>query len=293
MKKSIILLFTVLLSLSITSCHKSDNEPSQISATVSETISEESSKQVSEKSQISSKPAESSVESSQQSSEISRLSENASKISDYSKKIIEKTIDINDLGEQTKSAIDNVLQNEDIYINANGNIALFTGVSISFNAEMARTDDNIMEKFTVGENSVKIIQNQDGTFLIDDKNKTVSKTGGAYSPDNLPEIKDTETDYTQNDFANQIISYMSSSFGLKSLKYTKNGSENYNGKNYSFDEYSADDKTIKVYFENDLPVYIVSLDENNKKSVIEISSISSSPDKNIFELPKNYTMTEE
>ena len=38
MKKSIILLFAVLLSLLITSCHKNDTEPSQISATVSQGV---------------------------------------------------------------------------------------------------------------------------------------------------------------------------------------------------------------------------------------------------------------
>lgn len=288
MKKIFLLLFSILLSLSITSCHKNESEPSQISVTVSETVSS----QISEVSTTSSLSAESSTESSQQSSEVSTLSENASKISDYSKKIIQKAVDINELGQQTQTALNNVLLYENIYLNVKGDIALFSGVSIPFQAEMARGDNAVMENFIVGESSVKIIQNSDGTFLIDDQNKTVSKTGGAFSPDNLPQIKDTKNNYTQNDFANQIISYISQSFGLNSLKYIKNGSESYNGKNYSFDEYSADDKTIKVYFDNDLPVYITSHDQNNRESVIEIASLSSSPDKSLFTIPQTYTMTE-
>lgn len=297
MKKTALLLFAVLLSLSITSCHKNNNESSKISDNVSENVSETVTSQISEKPPITPSHPENSLESSSkssiQTSEVSNISENASKISEYSKKIIEKAVDINKLGEQSQNALKNILQNENIFMNVNGNIALFRGVSVSFQAEMARGDNGIMEKFTVGENSVKIIQNSEGTFLVDDKNQTVSKTGGAYSSEHLPEIKDTESNYTQNDFANQIISYISSSFGLSSLKYSKNGSENYNGKNYDFDEYSADDKIIKVYFENNLPVYIVSYDEDNKKSVIEITDISSSPDISLFTLPESYKMTED
>lgn len=280
-KKVFIILFGVLI---LASCSNQAGEVSEISEkiTVSSEISEEKSEDVSQVSEEVSETAESSAEV----SEESEIKEISTDISDYSKQLVEKAVDVEKLGKRTKAYLVSVLESRNIYMNVTGELAVLGGIGIKFNAEVGRSDNGITEKFTLGENSVKIIQNGDGTYIIDDKNKTAELAGGAYEPN--VELQ-TADGYTQNSIANDIISYISAGFGLKSLNYNESGKEDYKGKKYDFDEYSADGKTVKVYFDGEKPVYITSSDGANI-SEIEINSFTAEPDENIFKVPDGYNI---
>ena len=176
MKKIILVLFTALL---LTSCAQKANEVSEISE-ISQ-ISEVS--EISEISVVSEISKEASKEESKKVSEISEVSQESKKessaevsessveIAEYPKEIIEKLVDVDKLGEQTKGYMQKALESENVYMDITGEFALFGGLSVKFNAELARSDSGVMEKFTLGESSVKVIGNSAGTYLIEDTKK--------------------------------------------------------------------------------------------------------------------------
>lgn len=293
MKKIILVLFTALL---LTSCAQKANEVSEISeisqisevseiseisvvSEISKEVSKEEPKKVSEISEVS---QESKKESS------AEVSESSVEIAEYPKEIIEKLVDVDKLGEQTKGYMQKALESENVYMDITGEFALFGGLSVKFNAELARSDSGVMEKFTLGESSVKVIGNSAGTYLIEDTKKKAFLTGEAYDPDEKLQIDD---DLTQNSIANDILSQLSSSFGLDMLEYKGSGTENYKGTEYSFEEYSADGKTVKVYFEGDKPVYITSIYGENV-SEIAINAINNTPDESLFRVPDGYEIVQ-
>ena len=278
MKKVIMILFTALL---LTSCAQQSNEVSERSefseisvvSEVSRETSKEVSKQVSEESK-----KESSAE----------ISETSSEIAEYPKEIIENIVNPDDLGDKTREYLKKSLESKDIYMNVTGEFSIFGGMEIPFNAELARSDSGVMEKFTFGENSVKILRNSDGTYLIDDSGKKAILTGEAYDPD---EKLETVDGLTKNGIANEILSQLSSSFSLDMLSYRNSGTEEYNGKNCSFEEYVADGKTVRIYFDGDKPVALKSIDGSNI-SEIEINEITNTPDKEIFVIPDGYEIVQ-
>ena len=290
MKKIILVLFTALL---LTSCTQKANEISEISE-ISE-VSEVS--EISEVSAVSESSEETSKEESKKVSEISQesktessaeVAESSVEIAEYPKEVIEKLVDVGKLGDQTKGYMQKVLGNENIYMNVTGEFALFGGISIKFNAEIAKSDSGVMEKFTFGENSVKMLGNSEGVYMIDDTAKKAVSTGEKYNPDE--ELK-TEDGLTQNYIANEILSQLSSSFSLDMLEYKGRGTEQYKGTEYSFEEYSADGKTVKVYFEGDKPVYITS-SNGGSVSEIAINAIHNTPDESLFRVPDGYEIVQ-
>ena len=300
MKKIMAVLFTALL---LTSCagHGNDvSESTEISvipetSVVSE-VSRETSKEISkEVSKETSKEASKKVsEVSEQSKEVSEVSEESEikeisiEAADYSKQLVEKAVDVDELGERTRTYLTNVLESKNLYIDVTGEISLFGGLSVTFDAEVGRSDEGIIEKFRFGDDSVKIIQNGDGTYIIDDKNKKATLAGGAYDPN---EELYTSDGYTQNSIANSIILCLSENFRLKSLKYEKSGKEEYKGRLYDFEEYDADGKVVKVYFDGEKPVYIMS-PEGKRFSEIEINAFTTEPDGEIFRVPDGYEMVQ-
>ena len=278
MKKVIMILFTALL---LTSCAQQSNEVSERSefseisvvSEVSKEISKEVSKQVSEE---------------RKKESLAEISETSSEIAEYPKEIIENIVNPDDLGDKTREYLKKSLESKDIYMNVTGEFSIFGGMEIPFNAELARSDSGVMEKFTFGENSVKILRNSDGTYLIDDSGKKAMLTGEAYDPD---EKLETVDGLTKNGIANEILSQLSSSFSLDMLSYRNGGTEEYNGKNCSFEEYVADGKTVKIYFDGDKPVALKSIDGSNI-SEIEINEITNTPDKKIFVIPDGYEIVQ-
>ncbi len=292
MKKIILVLFTALL---LTSCTQKANEISEISE-ISE-VSEVS--EISEVSAVSESSEETSKEESEKVSEISEVSQESKKESsaevsessfeaEYPKEIIERLVDVSKLGDQTKGYMQKALGSQNIYMNVTGEFALFGGLSVKFNAELARSDSGIMEKFTLGEDSVRVIGNSNGTYLIEDTEKRAFLTGEAYDPDEKLQIDD---DLTQNSIANDILSQLSSSFGLDTLEYKGSGTEQYKGTEYSFEEYSTDGKTVKVYFDGETPVYIISKNGQNV-SEIAINAINNTPDESLFRVPDGYEIVQ-
>ena len=304
MKKIMAVLFTALL---LTSCAQQENhvseqpeisvmseisDVSEVSRENSKDTSKEISKEVSK--ETSKEVSKEISEVSEQSKEVSEVSEESEikeisiEAADYSKQLVEKAVDVDELGERTQAYLTNVLESKNLYVDVTGEFALLGGLSVKFDAEVGRSDEGITEQFTLGDNSVKIIQNSDGTYIIDEKNKKATLVGGAYDPD---EELYTSDGYTQNSIANDIISYLSSNFGLKSLKYEKSGKEGYKGKQYDFDEYDADGRTVKVYFDGEKPVYIMSAD-GGRVSEIKINSFTTEPDGKIFRVPDGYEIVQ-
>ena len=288
MKKTIMVLFMALLLASCAQQAEEVPEKSEISETgiVSE-VSREESKEVSKENSEVSKEIK--KESSVEVSEESEISEISAEVADYSKQLVEKAVNTDKLGKKTKAYLINVLESKNLYMDITGEFAVFGGIGIKFNAEVGRSDGGVTERFTFGDNSVKILQNGDGTYIIDDINKTAKITGEAYDSG---EKLQTFDGYTQNSVANEIISSVSASFGLNTIEYAKSGTEDYRDTKYSFEEYNADGKTVKVYFDGDKPVYITSEDESGNNSVIEINAFTTEPDEEIFRVPDGYEIVQ-
>lgn len=92
-------------------------------------------------------------------------------------------------------------------------------------------------------------------------------------------------------------------FDISGFELKDSGNEEYNGKTYDFEVYSTYGSDIKFYFENDNPVYIM-VDPNvgailgnddsssYEKKVVSIDKLTSDFDASIFEIPKDYTITQ-
>lgn len=274
MKKVLAVIFSILLAVSLTSCSQAENqteESLEISVTSVETdISEDTSNELSEFSET---YQESSLISSQNDSD--------------SKQFIDTIVDTEKLGEKTKSIVTNILASGTLYMNVTGKIALFGGLTSQFDVELAKNGENIMKKFTFGDRSVKILQNDNDTYTINDQDQTATRSNNAETIANISESDLSDT------IAEQILSYISSHFGFDSLQYEKSGSEKYENKNSDFEEYTSNNYTIKIYFDGNDPQYIVSTDQNHQTSVIEIHALNTSPESNLFQIPENYQIISE
>ncbi len=312
MKKRILVLLTALL---LTSCAPQANEVSKQSevseistvSEVSEEISKETSKEVSKKvSEVSEESKkESSAEvskeiSKEESKKVSEVSEESKKessaevseisgeVAEYPRQIVENIVDIENLGDKTKEYTQKSLESKDIYINATGRLAIFGGMEIKFHAEIAKSDSGVAEKFTFGKNSVKILRNSEGTYLIDDVEKRAVLTGEPYNPD---EKLQTEDGLTQNSIANEILQQLSLSFGLDKLEYKGSGTEKYKGRELNFEEYNADGENVKIYFDGDKPVYMVGTDGSNISEIV-VNTITDTPDEDMFVIPEGYAIVQ-
>lgn len=279
MKRVFVFILTALIAVSLTACNKSE-EKAEISndnsvSTLYENSeqSEEISEELSEQSE---KPEISQTDTS--SSDDNRASDLISMLVDKSK-----------LSENTRKSVIDVLESDSFYMNIEGNIVIFGAVTSNFDVEIAKSNNNTLEIVALGNQKMKFITNEKGTYTVDDKKKTAILTVPAKNNENSVKNSDNDS-YTSNELANKIISYFASSLGLDSVKFKQSGNEEYEGKKYDFDEYTSDKADIKLYFDNSSLKYIVSTDKKDKQSVIKFNSLSSSPDSSLFEIPNDYTI---
>ncbi len=284
MKKIMTMIGVLLSAVMMASCGQPQQSDKEFSIAMPESSVQESSE------------AESSMEPSsqerreQESSQKASVSEEAShrdvSSDSRTREVISQLVDVEKLGDKTKAVLDETADNDSIYMDVRGDIVLFGGLTSQFDIQIAKSSDGLMESISLGEETLKFISNDDGVYQIDDTAQIARHTE---QTDSLQEVSaETSVDAV----VNQILAYLSHSFGLESLQYTRSGSEEYQGSLYSFEEYKADPYTVKVYFDGDTPKYLTSTDKNKQTSVLTVNALTSSPDQNLFTVPKNYTIVE-
>ncbi len=193
---------------------------------------------------------------------------------DYSDSVVSKYLDVSVLTDKTKKDILDKLEGDKLTLDAEAKISLVKGMSIGFTATVAKDGENTYRKISVASQDSIIVKNKDGIFTVDEKKKTVEAV-----PDESGDDGEAEDSVTQ-----QVISYLLSSFGFDKLEYKQNGAEEYNGEALTYEEYtSSGDISIKLYYNESTPKYIVSTKEE-LSSVITINTFDSTADSSLFDL---------
>ena len=193
---------------------------------------------------------------------------------DYSDAVVAKYIDVSVLTDKTKKDILDKLEGDKLTFSVDADISIAKGMSIGFSATVAKEGENNYRKISFASQDSITVKTQDGTFTVDEKNKTIKA---------VPDESNEESDY-QDSVTKQIMSYLLSSFGFDKLEYKQNGAEEYNGEALTYEEYSSSgDITIKLYYNESTPRYIVSTN-GDLSSVITINSFDSTVDSSLFDL---------
>lgn len=199
-----------------------------------------------------------------------------------SNSIVGKYIDLNKLTDKSRNAA-GILDGEKVTLEAEGNIALSAGLSVSFKAKLAKDGGKCFQRLSYSSMTSTTIVNNQGTYTLDERKKTAKLTT------NEANGSDNTNEHSQNDdpIKEKITSYMVSSLKLDEITYKESGEEKYNGKMLSYEEYAAGDYVIKLYYSNDQPLYIT-LKKGTRKSEIQIKHLSANADSSLFEVPSDY-----
>ncbi len=198
-------------------------------------------------------------------------------------------VDTEKLDEKTQKYVTDVLQGDTLELSAEGDLALVAGLSAAINVDIAKDNGNIYVEMGCGEAKVKFIRNDQGTYLVDDHNKTAALQTNTEQSDGS---ENTESSMRDNPVVKMVISYFSKSFGLDSIEYKGQGKEQYNGQEWEFEKYTSDSGTIKAYYDGTTLKYIVSTPSNGKESVITVNKLTNKTESSKFEIPSDYQIEE-
>lgn len=237
----------------------------------------------------SSAPAASS--STQQSSTVSETqqSSQASSESSASSKDISKFVDVNKLGKKTLDNFVNKLSGDKMTLTISGESEMSAASSESsatvskVKMSIAKSNDNVYMNVSLSGSlsyDITTLTNEKGTYLMSSQTKTA-----LFTPK-------SDTSEETSDTANTIGS-MFGSTDFKNIEYKGDGTEEYQGKTYSFEEYTNNGSSLKMYFDGDKPEYIVSKDSTGKEETVKIDELSSDADESLFTVPSDYKITEQ
>ncbi len=218
------------------------------------------------------------------SSELSQASDTADPSSSEKDSMIDNLVDVNQLGDKTKTNIIDVLENDSMDLSVNGKLTVTGGITVELNCTLAKSDNCLYFDLGLGDSHIKTIQNADGRYRVNDKDKTAV----------LENINEETSSFSSKDdkLVKMVLSYISSALGLDDIHFKGTGNEEYNGQQYDFEEYSNSNGAVKVYFDHSVPQYIVSTKDSGQQSVITIHKLSKEPDSKLFIIPSDYQITE-
>lgn len=257
-------IFTVILCSSLifclSACSKQDSSSSSKASQASEN----------------SPASESSIDTNNsKASETSIIKESSSAVSKY--------IDINKLTDKTAKIAD-ILDGERVTLEAEGNISVAAGISVSFSAKLVKDGSKRYQQLSYSSMNSTTIVNDNGTYKLDENKKTAKLINKS---DQDSESSTENQNSADDPVKEKMASYMSSSFNLDELTYKESGEEKYKGKSLSYEEYNAGDYIIKLYYDENTPVYLT-VKKGTQKSEIEIKQLSAEADNSLFEIPSDY-----
>ncbi len=274
MKKTIAIVFTAILILSLCSCNKS--EPSQASS-----VSEASVPQTAAISD-SGTPLPENPEAVQKLPSVETPEFNDT--SDYSSTLVGRYLDVSRLTDKTKKNAVDIVNGKTVYIDINGSLAVANGVSMDFSAVAAKDGSKLYMSTSVLGNDSTILRNDEGIYILDSSGKTAT----LLQKDMSENINKTSPIYNNEGLKN-AVSFITSLFGPNELSFVSNGVEEFRGSAMTYEEYKAGDALIKLYYAGNTLRYI-SVDKNGAVSEIVINALSSTPESSLFDIPGDYTI---
>ena len=271
MKKIIGILLASLTLMSLAACQNS-SDSSQTSKN-SGTSSGDSSAASQSGSETASSEQASEVSIAEAAFNIKKDYGDSTKLSEY--------MDLDILTDKTKTDVLDRLAADSMTMDVTGKIAIGDGINITFNATVAHDGDNSYFKTRYGSEESVVIRLGDVTYALDDDNKQAVK------------VETIDKDTVSKDPVNsQVLKYLTQSFELENLKYHENGVAEYKDELLTYEEYTSDKSTLRLYYDGNDLKYISNLKEG-LESVITINSLTDTSDKTLFELPADYQIVSE
>lgn len=196
---------------------------------------------------------------------------------DRSSSSLNKYTDVTRLTERSAANVVDVLDGNKFTLEAEGEIAVFTGMSVPFSVVVSKEGKNVYQKLDLSGKVTEKLETEKGVYVLDESKKTATLEEKTDSPS----MKDALTE--------KLISYVTSSFGLDKLVYMDCGEEEYKGEKLSYDEYEAGNRIVRIYYDDNTPKYFTS-QKGTDTSVITIKRFSASADDSLLSVPSGYTI---
>ena len=200
---------------------------------------------------------------------------------DYSVSPYSKYVNLDRLSDKTKTNVVDIITGNTMTVRAEGKLFIAAGLGADFNVFLSRDGDCMRLELSAAGKKAVILRNDSGTYSLDED----SKTAVLYSDYTEERINP----FYSNPATKVMISYLTSMFGMNEINLSGSGQEEYSGASLSYEEYTAGNSVIRLYYDGNT-LKNISIQKDGNQTELVVREISSSADSSSFVIPTDYTV---